>query len=277
MLKTRVLTAALLLVVFLPALFWLPKLHWALLMALVAAVAAWEWGGLAGLQARGRLAFGGLMLGVCAAWTYAYTPSPNLFDLFMFVLAPLFWILALPFWLWWRWRPGKIVLLCLGFVLISATWHALVVWRVFPPCPWLLLAVMGIAWVADMLAYFAGRAFGGRKLAPNISPGKTWAGVWGALAGAVVYGVILSRLLDPLPGETVVVTLLLVFLVPALAVLGILGDLLESLLKRQAGVKDSSNILPGHGGVLDRIDSQMAILPCAFWLFCLPLSFTHYW
>jgi phosphatidate cytidylyltransferase len=263
-------------------------------MALVAAVAAWEWGGLAGLQARGRLAFGALVLGVCAVIYYCSPMSSILFmmsdaasdDRATFALLPtirfvnvpvglaflssmlailLFWGLALPFWLWRRWHPGKVVLLGLGVFLICATWQAFVEWR---QLPWGLLAVMGIAWVADISAYFAGRAFGGKKLAPNISPGKTWAGVWGALAGVAVYGVILIwwgkllRDVDVLPGQATAAALLLIFVFLALAVLGILGDLLESLLKRQAGVKDSSAILPGHGGVLDRIDSLMAILPC---------------
>jgi phosphatidate cytidylyltransferase len=277
MLITRILTAALLLAVFLPALFWLPKLYWALLMALVAAVAAWEWGGLAGLQARGRLAFGGIMLVGCAASHYVISrPSEfndaQFFTGALFVSAVLFWVLVLPFWLWRRWRPGKIVLLCLGFVLIYVTWFAFILWR-STFSPWTLLAVMGIAWVADISAYFTGRKFGGKKLAPNISPGKTWAGVWGALAGVAVYGAILLR-----PGvlwgvslvdQATVVILLWMFAFLALTVIGIMGDLLESLLKRQAGVKDSSAILPGHGGVLDRIDSLMAILPCAICFFIL--------
>ncbi|MDR3353058.1 MAG: phosphatidate cytidylyltransferase [Zoogloeaceae bacterium] len=293
MLKTRVLTAVLLLAVFLPALFWLPQAYWALLMALVAAVAAWEWGGLAGLQARGRLAFGALVLGICAALHYSSPASSILFMMHdpmpgeaTFALLPyieftnvpvglaytfgmlallLFWGLALPFWLWRRWRPGKVVLLGLGVFLICATWQAFVDWRKISP--WALLAVMGIAWVADISAYFAGRKFGGRKLAPNISPGKTWAGVWGALAGVAVYsavlGVLDNPLRDALPGQATEAALLLMFVFLALAALGILGDLFESLLKRQAGVKDSGNVLPGHGGVLDRIDSLMAILPCA--------------
>jgi phosphatidate cytidylyltransferase len=281
MLKTRILTAVLLLAVFLPALFWLPEPYWALLMALVAAVAAWEWGGLAGLQARGRLAFGALMLGVCAA-SHSAVLRPfefisALFGNLLFLPLCLFWVLVLPFWLRRRWRPGKTVSLCLGFVLIYATWYAFIFWSSLSPR--FLLAVMGIAWVADISAYFAGRAFGGKKLAPDISPGKTWAGVWGALVGVVVYGVILIwwgellRDVDVLPpGRATAAALLLIFVFLALAALGIMGDLLESLLKRQAGVKDSSALLPGHGGVLDRIDSLMAILPCAMYFLVLFLA-----
>jgi phosphatidate cytidylyltransferase len=292
MLKTRVFTAALLLAVFLPALFWLPQLHWAFLMALVAAVAAWEWGGLAGLQARGRLAFGALMLGVCAILQYMlhmHMVYPEAFDEVshipsyisgvLGILAFLFWALAAPFWLWRRWRPGKIVLLCLGFVLIYATCFAFVYWRLYSL--WYLLMMMGIAWVADISAYFAGRKFGGRKLAPSISPGKTWAGVWGALAGVTVYFVIIimvwgadwmkSLLLTKITTVNVVL-MMLAFL--ALTALGVMGDLFESLLKRQAGVKDSGALLPGHGGVLDRVDSLMAILVCASPLFSLVSIFS---
>jgi phosphatidate cytidylyltransferase len=118
-----------------------------------------------------------------------------------------------------------------------------------------LLALMAIVWVADITAYFAGRAFGKRKLAPSISPGKTWAGAYGAVAGVVGYGLAASAIVD-LPGPAVLIPVLVV-----LTVLSIVGDLFESLLKRQADIKDSSNVLPGHGGVLDRIDSLTSTLP----------------
>ena len=134
--------------------------------------------------------------------------------------------------------------------------------------PWLLLAVMAIAWVSDTAAYFAGRRWGQRKLAPEVSPGKTWEGAYGALAAVLVYAiicVIISRQhviparfdgTDMAPLYTVLLWLLLTGT-------GILGDLLESLLKRRAGVKDSGILLPGHGGFLDRVDALLPILPIA--------------
>jgi phosphatidate cytidylyltransferase len=233
---------------------------------------------LAGLKQRGRLVFGGGVMLVCLGLAPAYSDafSPFLwylnFGLSTFVM--LFWCLIAPFWLWRRWRLnlatrwGKGILLFLGACLILATWGAFVGLRHWWG-PVTLLAALGIAWVSDISAYFTGRKFGGKKLAPEISPGKTWAGVWGALAGVVVYyGIVLALMSLVLPTELEFESPLIrdvlmgVLLLTFLAVLGIMGDLFESLLKRQAGIKDSSNILPGHGGVLDRIDSLLAILPC---------------
>ncbi len=121
---------------------------------------------------------------------------------------------------------------------------------------WQLLIVMAVVWVSDTSAYFSGRAFGKRKLAPRISPGKTWAGVWGAIIGVLIYGFVLALIFsfDGMSGTMILIGL-------GLVVLGIFGDLFESLLKRQAGMKDSSMVLPGHGGVLDRIDSLTSTLP----------------
>jgi phosphatidate cytidylyltransferase len=125
--------------------------------------------------------------------------------------------------------------------------------------PWLLLAAMALVWVADIAAYFAGRAYGRRKLAPAISPGKTWEGAIGAVAAVLVYGLAVMAFAGGLPsfGLLLVSALALVLL----TAMSIVGDLFESLMKRQAEVKDSSQLLPGHGGVLDRIDSLTATLP----------------
>ena len=120
---------------------------------------------------------------------------------------------------------------------------------------------MALVWVADIAAYFAGRRFGRHKLAPNVSPGKTWEGVFGAVAGVLIYGVVVS-LAAPSTGYTWAVALLGVgAALIVLTAVSVVGDLFESLMKRQAQVKDSSNLLPGHGGVLDRIDSLTAALP----------------
>jgi phosphatidate cytidylyltransferase len=280
MLKQRIITAIVLFAGFLAALFYLPPLYWAGLMALVAAVAAWEWGGLAGLKQRGRLVFGGGMLLLCLVWSIYHSLAVvdswqymNILRLLEFPvwLAPMvFWCLVVPFWLWRRWRLNlamwwsKGILLLLGACLILATWVAFVGLRGRDPQA--LLMVLGIAWVSDISAYFVGRKFGGKKLAPEISPGKTWAGVWGALAGVGIYAMVLLLARFAITDLPKGYPLLVFFSVTLgsifLAILGIMGDLFESLLKRQAGIKDSSNILPGHGGVLDRMDSLIAILPC---------------
>jgi phosphatidate cytidylyltransferase len=272
MLKQRILTALLLFAGLMVALFLLPSLYFAILMSVVSAIAAWEWGALAGLKQRGRLVFGGGVL-VLAQILFFY-------NLQLFPPVFIFWCLVLPFWLWQRWNLsatqwGRALLLALGVLLILAAMQAFVFMQ--KGNPWVCLAILGIAWVSDISAYFAGRKFGGKKLAPNISPGKTWAGVWGALVGVLVYALLLIAVLWFRDASiTKASQMLAVFplLALILAVLGILGDLFESLLKRQAGIKDSSNILPGHGGVLDRIDSLMAILPCAIILGMLAVAMT---
>jgi phosphatidate cytidylyltransferase len=125
-----------------------------------------------------------------------------------------------------------------------------------------MLAAMALVWVADVSAYFAGRTFGRHKLAPTISPGKTWEGVAGAVVGVLIYGGIVFTF-TPLAGSLPLATPLLVLLLMLLTAVSVMGDLFESLLKRQAGIKDSSNLLPGHGGVLDRIDALTSTLPLA--------------
>jgi phosphatidate cytidylyltransferase len=134
--------------------------------------------------------------------------------------------------------------------------------------PWLLLALAALVWVADIAAYFAGKRFGRHKLAPAVSPGKTWEGVYGALAGVVVYGALLAWVANtyqtPLTsvfdnGASVVV----IFAMLGLTAVSVVGDLFESWMKRGAGLKDSSQLLPGHGGVLDRIDALTSSLPVA--------------
>lgn len=153
----------------------------------------------------------------------------------------------------------------LAVLLIVAAWVALVHFLLEGVA--VLLSVLVIVWLADTAAYFAGRAFGKTKLAPHISPGKTWAGVVGAVAAVIAAALIAQRVA---PQTELLSNLLLAGLGPAgalllacLVLLSVVGDLFESLLKRQAGVKDSSHLLPGHGGVYDRIDALLPTLPLA--------------
>jgi phosphatidate cytidylyltransferase len=154
----------------------------------------------------------------------------------------------------------------LAFVLLAAAWYA--VMRFIDVGIVYLLSVLAIVWLADIAAYFAGRRWGRRKLAPAISPGKTWAGVVGAVCAVLIAALLLAQAAPELPAFS---TLLQQRLLPlaalavlaALVALSIVGDLFESLLKRQVGLKDSSRLLPGHGGVLDRIDASIAVLPAA--------------
>ena len=251
MLKTRVITALLLLGGLLIVLFALPRIAAACAFAAVAAVAAWEWACLVGADRAQRALFVVALLFSClGAFLSAETVFPSLW-----LVAGAFWLLVAPPWLIRGWRPDSVLRYLVGWVIIVPTWAAMLALR--DHGAWWLLIALAVTWVADIAAYFSGRAFGRHKLAPGISPGKTWEGVLGALVGVVVYAEVVATLTGTVVGS---VPGFIVALVIVVAV-SVVGDLFESLAKRQAGVKDSGWILPGHGGVLDRIDSQTSALP----------------
>lgn len=265
MLKTRVITAVLLLAALLPSLFFLPQRHWALLMAAVSGLAAWEWGGLARWGAAKRIAYGAAVGFLAIGLTLAYPAvvegrTPGL-ALPLYLVALPFWLAVVPLWLRYKWS-GAMGGALVGLVVILPAWLAIVQLRSLGAG--VLLAILAVVWLADIAAYFSGRAFGRHKLAPTVSPGKTWEGAIGAGIAVLVYGFVLRHAVFAGDGSIFVWILGLV-LVTAVS---ILGDLFESLLKRQAGLKDSSGILPGHGGVLDRIDSLTSTLPtvACLWL-----------
>lgn len=270
MLKTRVLTAVALLPVVLGMLFLAGPVAWALFAGAIAIVSNWEWSRLCGFGARAQgvyLVASGALGGALVAACLKAPPQvfANVAEA-SFIAAAYFWVFAVPAWLALRWRPEPWAAGVAGWLVVWPMWAALVVLR--EASPWALLAVAVIVWVADIAAYFAGRRFGRHKLAPAISPGKTWEGVAGAVAGVLAYGVALDVYAHAASGRTAdlfeagwgVPT---VIAMVALAALSILGDLFESWMKRGAGLKDSSGLLPGHGGVLDRIDALTPTLPVA--------------
>lgn len=264
MLKQRVITAVLLLGFFLAALFGLPPLGWLLLASVVGAIAAWEWGAFARLATVPRGLFALFIalacsgLGIFAGLGNAGPPVPALLVV-AYCISAAFWLGVSPFWLRYRWPLGSpMVALVLGIVVILPPALALAQLRQIGPM--LLLFAMSLVWIADIAAYFTGRTFGRHKLAPAISPGKTWEGAAGAVVAVVLFGVAVAALSGHAPqnaGRWVFGIVLLLLL----TAISIVGDLFESLMKRQAGVKDSGTILPGHGGVLDRIDSLTSTLP----------------
>ena len=267
MLKTRVVTALVLLAVFLAALFRLPPLGWLLFATLVAAVAAWEWGALMALAGVARVALGAglavIGLGLAAFDPAALGLEPGFADAgwrlgrWFYVPAAAFWLFVAPCWLRRRWRlPKSLLGVAIGLLLILPTWLALVQLRQVGALA--LIAIMAVVWLADIAAYFFGRALGRHKLAPAISPGKTWEGAAGGALAVVVYGFALAPRLPGVLADNFPLLLLVLIVLTAISVM---GDLFESLLKRLAGLKDSSNVLPGHGGVLDRIDSLTSTLP----------------
>lgn len=255
----RVLTAGILLAVFLGALLLLERRLFALLVAGVLVLAGQEWGRLAGLGVRAALLFGLAVgaLGGVSAWVP--DPGPVWRDALLGAGA-VFWLLLAPAWLRRGiGRSGRAVLALAGLLALTLAGFAALS---LPPGH--LLIVLGLAWVADTAAYFAGSAFGRRRLAPSISPGKTWEGVAGAVGASLIYAIICALPGAPL-GTYVQGATWATYLAGAALLCGasIVGDLFESALKRRAGAKDSGTLLPGHGGVLDRIDSVMPTLPIA--------------
>jgi phosphatidate cytidylyltransferase len=264
MLKTRVITALALLAVLVPALIFLPSFWWALFVLVAVTTGAWEWGRLAQLSP-GASYFYALLVGGAGLAILLHGRDPYV-DIPLGLAALLAWVAALG---WMRWPSGLPrgwALALLGAVMLLACWRA--VWEAHLAGPLYLFLLMGVVWVADIGAYFAGRRFGRHKLAPSISPGKTWEGVVGGVTAVLLLALITVQLpvgqvnyfqsLHASSGwvVTVVVAVLLAFT-------SVVGDLFESLLKRRAGMKDSSALLPGHGGVLDRIDALIPAIPLA--------------
>jgi phosphatidate cytidylyltransferase len=266
MLKTRVLTASILLPVVLGALFFLPAAAWTLFCGLVIGLAAWEWQKIAGMH--GILSRCYPLLSGALFLLLAYSATPY-FVFGLMLAALLFWLVVVPCWLKIKWSlpiAGNLNAF-LGWALLIPAGLAMIVLR-GDRNGWLLLLVMAIAWVADTFAYFSGKAFGKHKLAPQISPGKTWEGVFGGVLAVVFYFTLIPKpfiLFPQLVAAQGRVGQLVLWggLALLLTAVSVMGDLLESLFKRQSGIKDSSQLLPGHGGVLDRIDSLLAILPIA--------------
>lgn len=261
MLLQRILTALILIPLALVIILLPPTWLFALIVAAVFLGAQWEWTRLCGLQAPlARAVMPALTLIVMALlWWQRATPHVWLAVL----VAGLTWWIAT---LWWlrvytfaaspSREHGRLKLVVSLLVLVPA-WVAVTRLHDTSDGPWWTLLALCIVWAADIGAYFSGRAFGKRKLAPRISPGKTRAGAWGALIAGMIVAVIGSWLLGVRGGMLVGMALLGLLTVAA----SIIGDLFESLMKRHADIKDSSAILPGHGGLLDRLDSVFAALP----------------
>lgn len=263
-LRQRVLTALILVPVFLAALFLLPGIGWQLLLCVPIAIGAHEWSRLAGYAAVARCAFVVVLVASCLAFVVTLHDGETAgvagaLARLLFMGALVFWAIVAPLWLLRGWRVRQsLVLFLVGWLVLLPAWLGA---AFLQKMPWLLLAVLFVVWIADTAAYFAGRRFGRRKLAPLISPGKTWEGVIGAFVAVLAYALAVSVYLQP-NGSTFFHMRNLIF-VCALTVLSIVGDLFESWIKRTAGAKDSGTLLPGHGGVLDRIDSLTAALPFA--------------
>lgn len=279
MLLQRVATALVLLAILLPALLAASPTPFVALALVFIAAGAWEWARLNGIRGAGAVATGLACALLCAAlwWGGAVEWAGR----GMWIGAALAWVLG-GGWLLARgvagWpRMPSALRWAIGVAGLTLAWLALAQARVVGVN--FLLSVLVLVWTADVSAYFSGRALGGRltggrKLAPTISPGKSWEGVWGGMLGVLVIGAawaawergqgvgaasLYRRLLDAGAGWFVLGLLFL-------CAMSVVGDLMESLVKRSAGAKDSSRLLPGHGGVLDRVDALLPVLPLALLL-----------
>lgn len=278
MLKQRIITALVLLAILLPALFWSTYLPFACVMLVLIAAAGWEWGKLNGYGQGVSLLFGFEIVALCLlSWALGLLDQSLLG---VWITASAAWVLGgaallgvgVPGWP----RIPKPVRVVGGLLALWVAWMAAVQARMIGIN--FLLSILLLVWVADVFAYFAGRAFvlklTRNKLAPSISPGKSWEGVWGGVAGVVVLA--LCWVWADASAQATVAGLytrlaargwwLLLIGVVFLAAMSVVGDLVESLIKRSAGAKDSSNLLPGHGGVLDRVDALLPVLPIAMML-----------
>lgn len=258
MLKQRVMTASVLALIAVWVVLKLPAIGFGAALLAMLLLGAWEWADLAGMnQTRSRLGYGALILILILAF-WPLVDSPMLMGgLLILVFAGWCYV---PIWLR-RYarqpdRPDHLMILgAVGIVILVGPWVALMGLR-DEFGPGYVLFLLLLIWIADIGAYFAGRRWGRRKLAPAISPGKTWEGVWGAGAAALIFALIGAAALR-------MGSRWLWFVAVCMVTVGfsIVGDLFESMIKRQRGVKDSGALLPGHGGVLDRIDSLTAAAP----------------
>lgn len=266
MLKQRIATALVLAIAFLGSLFLLPPTWFLGLVTLALLVAGWEWARLSGIASSGvRAAYVALLLLIIAglyAWMQLTEGADTRQLLHGVVLIGVgWWALTL---LWVQGYPSSAILwgsrpcrAAMGLLVLVPAWAATVLLLQFPRGEWLVLLVVAVVAVADIGGYFAGRRFGRHKLAAEVSPGKTVEGLLGGLIANVAFGLVLYFVI----GWQVAALLALLTTIVTVSLVSVLGDLFESMIKRHAGVKDSGTILPGHGGILDRIDGLVAALP----------------
>lgn len=259
MLRQRVVTAVVVVPPFVAALFVLPPIGVVILFGAIIAVAAWEWGGLSGLGGAARWSYPAAV-SAAGALLIALGSESSLIVVVVLAGATVWWLAAM---MQLRMRTsmfhsrgGRLVA---GLVTLIPAWLALSLLHAGDPRrPWLLLFLLGLVAVADTAAYAAGHAFGRTKLAPSISPGKTVEGVLGGAAAVVLLAYFCGTMIWRFEGRLLGAWILLAAIA---GLVSVIGDLTESKLKRVAGVKDSGKLLPGHGGILDRIDALTAAAP----------------
>lgn len=267
MLKQRIITAVIMAGLFLAAVLLLPFKWLALVLGVLVAAGGWEWSRLAGWEAplvRGCFV---LVLGAFMAWLYLYCDfggEPTREQVQPILgLACLWWSFAL---LWVRSYPAsaplwnhRLMRSVMGLLILAPAWTAALYLLSYPRGGLLLVVMVLIVVAADVGAYFSGRAFGKHKLAPKVSPAKTWEGFWGGALACLVLSLLLWSQLPAQGSHVGLLTVIAITVITGVA--SVIGDLTVSMVKRESGTKDSGNLLPGHGGMLDRLDSLCGAVP----------------
>jgi phosphatidate cytidylyltransferase len=247
----------------LAGIYLLPNSGFRVFIGLIVILGAWEWANIAGFtRASARVGLA-IVTALGLLGLNLWLNVDSLLWILLVLSALLFWLLAgVGVYLFPRanhWLASPPLKILVMVPVLGALWMGLVWLKSQPEAALLLTWLMLLVWGADIGAYFAGRAFGNRKLAPAVSPGKTWAGVYGGMITSILVSVLIAGFY--LPSYSVKDWVWLILLSTAVIAISVLGDLFESLLKRNRGIKDSSSLLPGHGGILDRIDSLCAATP----------------
>ncbi len=266
MFKERVLTALVLAPIMIGGIFFLPLNEFAVFIAVIATVGAWEWANIAGYKKNWSRILYALVVFASLYASARFLRHHEEYKIFYLAAGALWWVLA--FALVQRYPGGtdvwaaRPIRALLGLCVLVPMWVGFMHLKTQPHSSLLIIYVMLVVWGADTGAYFAGKRWGRSKLAPHVSPGKSWAGFWGGLvttlAVAAGFALYLHEFVQPVNwsfgGQLLLITVVTM-------VISVLGDLVESMMKRHRGIKDSSSLLPGHGGVLDRIDSMAAAVP----------------
>lgn len=266
MFKQRLITALVLAPLMLGGVFLLPVHEFGIFIGVIATIAAWEWANMAGVsQPLGRVLYAAF-IALALLVTSKLLEQEAAYQSIILAIAGGWWLLALLFVLRYPQLSGfwsaRITRAMIGLFVLIPMWVGLMYLKQTAHSSLLILYLMFVIWGADTGAYFSGKRWGKSKLAPQVSPGKSWAGFWGGLVTvlfvSVVFAAYCHNYINPL-NTSEFLTLMLISVITMFA--SVLGDLLESMFKRYRGIKDSSSLLPGHGGVLDRIDSMSAAVP----------------
>jgi phosphatidate cytidylyltransferase len=264
--KQRLITALILAPLMVGGIFFLPIEQFAYFIGFIVTVAAWEWANLSGYSSPlVRIVYAGIVAATTFATAYFMARHTELASLILSIGA-FWWLVACLLVIQypdkvalWQAKPVRAVL---GLLVLIPMWVGFMTLKSQEHSSLIIVYVMLIIWGADTGAYFAGKTWGNKKLAPNVSPGKSWAGFWGGLATtgliAVVFSLCVDQWLRPITQTDFSLLAVMTFIT---AIISVMGDLLESMMKRHRGIKDSSQLLPGHGGVLDRIDSMASAVP----------------